>query len=234
VQPPIDQRSQPWWQKVTTYGGEGSTTTAAFDIAPRAVQWRANWHCQSGSLVVQPQRQGESEQPRPLVQMPNCSGQDGKAYATATGRFALRVTASAPWQLDIEQQVDSPFVEDPLTQMTAPGASVVVGGPMYDVDHNGKGTAKIYRLPDGTSALRLEDFFVTPTSDLQLRLSGAAAPKTTAEVAGAPFKNVGFLKATVGSMNFPLPDDVDLTQFHSLVIWCELTQNAYAAAALGA
>ena len=36
----------------------------------------------------------------------------------------------------------------------------------------------------------------------------------------------------MGSMNYELPKDLDLDQFRSLVIWCEITRNAYAAADL--
>lgn len=52
-----------------------------------------------------------------------------------------------------------PLVEPPLPEMAAPGSKVVATATMYDVDRVGKGTARIYQLPDGRLALRLEDFF---------------------------------------------------------------------------
>jgi hypothetical protein len=40
------------------------------------------------------------------------------------------------------------------------------------------------------------------------------------------------LKATAGSMNLRVPDGVDLGRYRSIVIWCEITHNAYASAPL--
>jgi len=227
-----EERSQPRWEKLTTFKGSGPLTTETLDISARAVQWRVNWQCQSGVFLVLPARQSGAEQIRPLADVASCSGQQGRGFSTKTGLFNLKVTASAPWQIDVEQQVDTPLVQDPLPAMASPGARIVATGTVYGVDRSGKGVVKLYKFADGTGAVRLENFFVTPTADLQVRLSSPAAPKTTPEVAAAPFKNVAFLPATVGSMNFPLPADFDITPYHSLVIWCELTQNAFAAAAL--
>ncbi len=33
-------------------------------------------------------------------------------------------------------------------------------------------------------------------------------------------------------MNYEVPKDVDVTKFKSIVIWCEITRNAYAAASI--
>lgn len=38
------------------------------------------------------------------------------------------------------------------------------------------------------------------------------------------------LKATVGNMNYEIQRDVDVSRYKSIVIWCEITRNAYAAA----
>jgi len=87
-------------------------------------------------------------------------------------------------------------------------------------------------MPDGTRLIRLEDFFVSINSDLELRLSESPGPKSTEEAVNAPFKFIAPLKATVGSMNYQLPKDVDLSKYSSIVIWCEITRNAYAAAVI--
>jgi hypothetical protein len=111
-------------------------------------------------------------------------------------------------------------------------AKVLASGPFYNIDRTGKGMAKIYEMPDGTRVLRLDNFYVTINSDLELRLSELPAPHSTEESVQAPFKGLGVLKATTGSMNYPLPRDVDVSRYHSIVVWCELTHNAYAGAAL--
>ncbi|MCA1707588.1 MAG: DM13 domain-containing protein [Actinobacteria bacterium] len=53
-----------------------------------------------------------------------------------------------------------------------------------------------------------------------------------AHAASAPHHRLAFLKATAGSMNYEIPADVDVARYRSIVIWCDLTSNAYAAATL--
>lgn len=55
--------------------------------------------------------------------------------------------------------------------MTAPGAATVATGSFYNIDRTGTGNVTIYRQADGRYSLRLDDFFVSPNSDLEIRLS---------------------------------------------------------------
>ncbi|MBW3643425.1 MAG: DM13 domain-containing protein [Actinobacteria bacterium] len=226
----LTSRSQPWWQPVTTLSGEGSTTTEVFTIDRGALQWRATWQCSTGSFALTPVR-ADGRALRLLASAGACPAQ-GTGYSVHTGAHPLRVKASGPWKVTLEQQVDVPLVEPPLPEMAAPGSKLVATATMYDVDRVGKGTAHIHQLPDGRLVLRLEDFFVSINSDLEIWLSEATHPRTTSEAAAAPHTQVSFLKATTGSMNYPLPAGLDLSRVGSIVIWCELTKNAYAAATL--
>ncbi len=218
-------RSQPWWQRVTTLEGTGSQSTPPFSIGADALQWRVESTCQTGRLLAR-----TPGAPRPVLDTACPASPTG--YSTRTGSVRLDVTADGPWQMRVDQQVDVPLVEPPLPAMTAPGAVEVASGEVYRVDQVGMGTATFYRLPDGSYALRLEDFFVTPNTDLELQLSTLPAPKTTEEVTDARSGTIASLDVTAGSMNFPVPREIDPTAFRSLVIWCELTRNAYAAVSL--
>ena len=218
-------RSEPWWQGVSTLDGTGSMPTQSFTIASGAIQWRVKWTCRTGHLLVQPA--GAS---RPIVNS-QCPGGDA-GYGTQTGQVTLQVTADGPWQLQVEQQVDVPLAEPPLPAMTAPAAEKVATGGFYRIDQFGDGQVTIYRLPNGSYALRLEQFYVTPNTDLEVQLNSLAAPHTTDEVAHATSKSVASLDVTAGSMNFTLPPGVNPTQYHSVVIWCERLFSAYAAATL--
>ncbi len=218
-------RSQPWWQTVTTLTGEGPMTAPAFDISGDAVQWRVKWTCQSGHLkVVSPGRS------RPVVDV-SCPGA-GTGYGTATGSVALEITADSPWELLVDQQVDVPLNEPPLPAMTAPGAVVVSTGTFYRIDQTGTGTVTLYRLPDGTYALRLDDFFVTANSELEVKLSALEEPTTSDQFLHAPSALVSPLEVTVGSLNFILPAEVDPKDYKSVVIWCRLINSAYSGATL--
>ena len=218
-------RSQPWWQRVTTLEGTGSQSTPAFTVGSDVIQWRVESTCQTGRLLVR-----TPGVPRPVLDTACPASATG--YGTRTGSVSLDVTADGPWQMRVDQQVDVPLVEPPLPAMMAPGAVKVASGSVYRVDQVGMGTATIYRLADGSHALRLEDFFVTPNTDLELQLSPLAAPRTTDEVTNARSGTIAALDVTAGAMNFPVPPEIDPTKFNSLVIWCELTRNAYAAVSL--
>jgi hypothetical protein len=46
------------------------------------------------------------------------------------------------------------------------------------------------------------------------------------------YVDLGELKGNIGSSNYPLPPDVDLTQLSSVSVWCERFAVSFAAAAL--
>jgi len=46
--------------------------------------------------------------------------------------------------------------------------------------------------------------------------------------------NLGRLKGNQGDQNYPLPADVDLGRFASVVIWCDRFDSAFGAADLAA
>lgn len=224
---PTSLRSQPWWQEVKSVDGAGTTTAPAFSIAEGAVQWRVTWTCQSGRIQVRSPRQS-----RPIVDGACAAG--GVGYGAGTGPIPLQVTSDGPWRLEIAQQLDTPLVEPPLAAMTAPGASKVGAGSFYDIDRTGTGRVTLYRQSDGTYAFRLEDFFVSPTADLELRLSPLEAPKSSEQFMASPSELVVRLDITAGSMNYPVPPGIDPTRFRSVVVWCGPINSAYAAATLGA
>ncbi|MDQ6783864.1 MAG: DM13 domain-containing protein [Actinomycetota bacterium] len=218
-------RSEPWWQSVRTLQGSGPSNVSALAIASTALQWRVQWSCQSGHLAV-----FEQGRRRPTVDA-GCPG-PGVGYATSTGTTGLRVIASGSWKLQVDQQTDQPLDEPPLATMTAPGAAAASTGSIYRVDQVGAGTVTIYRLADGSYALRLGEFYVTPNTDLEVRLSPLAAPHSTDEYTAAPSMRVSLLDVTAGSLNFAIPADLDLARYHSVVLWCDRLHSVYAAATL--
>lgn len=222
---PTRLRSQPWWQQVGTLQGDGSTVAAPLTIDAGAVQWRVRSTCESGRLLVQDPRR-----PRPLLDQA-CPG-SAEGYATTTGPVRLDVTASGPWEAQVEQQVDVPLVEPPLASMTAPGAAAIATGKLYRIDQQATGTVTLYRQADGSHALRLDDFFVSPNSLLEVRLSPLPAPTTTEEFLREPSELVMALDVTTGSLNVVLPPTLDPAKFGSVVIWCPTVTSAYGAATL--
>lgn len=217
--------SYPWWQPVTTLQGSGDATETV-TIGSGALQWRVDWTCQSGHLAVT----GRPAAPSQLVDAA-CAGK-GETITVSTGTVALQVRAGGPWQLQVDQQVDIPLEQTPLPAMTAPGAAQVSTGSFYAVDQQGHGTVTIYRLADGSYALRLDSFFVSPNTGLQVQLSSLASPHSDSDVTGSQVAVVADLNQTAGSMNFSIPAGIDPTKFRSVVIWCVNLRTAYSAATL--
>lgn len=218
-------RSQPWWQDVATLDGSGTTASAPFTIAPGVIQWRVKWTCDSGHLLVRAPRQA-----KPMVDSACPGGTAG--YSTQSGPMTVQVTADGPWHLQVAQQIDAPLVEPPLPAMTAPGATTVGTGSFYNVDKTGMGKVTVYRQADGNYSVRLEDFFVSLNSDLELRLSTLDAPHNSQDVADAQSELVAVMDVTAGSLNYAVPAGVDPTRFRSVVVWCRPISSAYTAATL--
>ena len=201
-----DRKSQPYWVPLSSFNGTGNTTTKSFTVDNGALQWRVSYHCEGAPFSVVSVNAAGQESKRKLADALSCPS-DGQGFSADKGTQTLKVTTAGAWKLTVEQQVDVPLIEAAPATLTS---------------------AKVL----GTATIRLENFFVTINSDLEIRLSTLAAPKSTDEVEKAPFVTVAPLKATVGSMNYDLAKDVDLTKYKSIVIWCEITRNAYAAATI--
>lgn len=217
-------RSAPWWQTVTTAEGSGGDSSTSFSIDPRASEWRVTWSCTVGRFQVR--QRGRS---LPLVDAP-CP--QGVGHENRTGASSLEVTADGPWHLDVAQRVDTPLVEPPLPAMSAPDSKIVGTGTFSKVDRVGAGRVTIYDQADGRYTVRLDDFWVTPNTSLQLRLSGAQSPQTTRDYLGSGSQLLSVLDVTAGSLNYVAPAGVDPPEFRSVVIWNPSENSLYAAASL--
>jgi hypothetical protein len=117
--------------------------------------------------------------------------------------------------------------------MEVAGPLAIARGSFRDVDsvHRGSGTATLYDTPGGGRLLRFEDFRVTNGPALVVVLAEAKDPTTAADVL-AGYVELGALKGNVGSQNYPVPPDLDVSRYHSAVIWCELFDVLFSPATL--
>lgn len=218
-------RSVPWWQDVARFSGSADEITEPFDISEDTLQWRARWICTEGRFEIA--LPGTEE----LLVDAFCPD-SGTAYVTEPGETTLEISASASWTVEVAQQIDAPLVEPPLDAMVAPGARVVARSALYGIERTGTGDMIVYRLPGGGYALRLENVYVTPNIDLELRFSELARPRSTAEFLDARSTFVAPMPVTAGSLNFRVPRAVDPLKFGSLVVWCPPLSIAYAGATI--
>jgi len=101
-----------------------------------------------------------------------------------------------------------------------------------DVIHKGEGKASLYALPDGSHVIRFEDFRTTNGPALVVYLARHASPTSAADVLDGGFVNLGKLKGNVGNQNYAIPADVDVSDYNSVVIWCQLFDVLFSPAAL--
>lgn len=223
---PKGPSAAPRWETVADFDGEGVKTTESFTILPAAIQWRVRWSCHgAGPLTIT----GAPALKKPLLVGGDCP-KDGIAYAIQTGARRLKVEATGPWSMTVDQQVDTPIDEAALPEMAT--AKILGSGDFYDLEKKGNGTARLYELPGGSRAIRLENFEVTQNTDLFVWLSEATSPRTSAEVVAKPYVQIAVLRSTLGSQNYVVPEEIPTEKIRSIVIWCEPVRIAYAAAAL--
>jgi Electron transfer DM13 len=223
----VKDRAAPRWEPIAVLRGT-SAEQRDIEVSKRAIQWRARWRCKEGELSM-----SVTPKPRSAPERPggHCPGK-GSAEWIQSGKQQLKVKASGPWRVIVEQQVDTPLKEAPLRAMRSKRADVLGRGKFYPIERRGKGRAALYRLPSGRLALRFEDFNTSSNTDLFVWLSKAKRPKTTMAAVKAPHDQVAVLKSTLGSQNYLLPRSVKAADARSIVIWCEPVRIAYTAATL--
>ena len=222
------RRAAPRWDRVTRLQGSAPATSSV-SIAAGAIQWRARWRCSSGRLDL-------TLTPKPRSAPERAGGRcpgSGEATWVQTGEQRLRVAAGGRWSVVVEQQVDTPIDEPPLAAMRASAARVLAAGSFFDVERKGEGRVRLYRLPGGRLALRLDPFRTSANTDLFVWLSTARRPRTTS--AGVNARRLGRLiplKSTIGPQNYVLGRGIDARQIRSVLIWCEPIRIVYTAASL--
>lgn len=133
-------------------------------------------------------------------------------------------TARAMMDDDTEMNEDMP--ED------APEVLLVGSFNFIDAVHNGEGTATVYQLADGSRVLRFEDFRVTNGPQLHVILSRNAPDSIFGDI-GEDYVDLGPLSGNVGNQNYVIPDDVNLDEFQSVVIYCVPFHVIFSTAAFG-
>jgi len=113
---------------------------------------------------------------------------------------------------------------------SATGTPVILStGSFISGEHDTSGTALVVALPDGSLVVRFEDLDTSNGPDLRVVLSTDDASDAW-KYDGRHI--LGELKGNIGDQNYSIPSDVDLTQFGSVVVWCERFSVAFGAASL--
>ena len=123
-------------------------------------------------------------------------------------------------------------VEEAMPDMPEePQVRVEAAGPFINRSHPTRGNAIV--LGDGTGQrfLRFEDFRTDNGPDLNVYLSTAPLDAPAGQF-DDDFIDLGDLKGNVGSQNYEIPRDVDLSRYSTVVIWCVRFSVIFGAAEL--
>ncbi|MEU3778606.1 DM13 domain-containing protein [Streptomyces sp. NPDC032472] len=143
-----------------------------------------------------------------------------------------------PWKLWQDESVrEAPPVAAPGPSATATAAAprVLAQGTLISHEHTTTGTVKLLRLADGSRSLRLENLDTSNGPDLRVWMTDAPVKEGVdgwRVFDDGKHVSLGKLKGNKGDQNYPVPADVNLTDFTSVTIWCDRFDVSFGAAAL--
>ncbi|WP_058189799.1 DM13 domain-containing protein [Terracidiphilus gabretensis] len=102
--------------------------------------------------------------------------------------------------------------------------------------HETKGRATVYRAENGTMSLRLTDFSTSNGPDVHVVLVAASDPGLKNNLPGQALQaiEVDTLKGNEGNQEYRLPENVDLTRYDTVAIYCERFRAVFGTAKLEA
>ncbi len=162
-----------------------------------------------GMVVISPTRRATLEEGMDMAM--NAAEANSMEEASAMASEGVAMMEEAIEQSEMMAQPEA-----------ANQVEAVAMGSFKDADafHRGSGTATIYRTPDGSEVLRLEDLNVTNGPALHVVLSTHPDPERSQQVKQEGFVDLGDLKGNRGNQNYPIPAGVDTSIHKSVVIYC--------------
>lgn len=168
----------------------------------------------------------------------------------------------APWNLFVDRRVDealpsAPTTEEPATEeavdeesidstgepepvpdgdaeAAASGRTTLAGGGFRALEHATAGTALVIELEDGSRFLRLEDLETSNGPDLRVIVTDQPVSGDWHVWDDGAYLDLGPLKGNLGSSNYQLPADLDLSDYRTAVIWCRRFSVGFGVAPLRA
>lgn len=177
-------------------------------------------------------------------------GRTAAVAAALVGIAAFAIYWFGPQYLFIDRRVDealpgagaAPAADSPAATggqgmgeagEGAPTGTVTLAmGEFRGLEHASSGIALVLELPDGSRFLHLEDLDTSNGPDLRVYLSDAPASDDWYVYDDGEFLDLGGLKGNMGSSNYEVPDEVDLSRFESAVVWCRRFSVGFAVAPL--
>ncbi len=159
------------------------------------------------------------------------------AAAVGVVLVAVALALLEPWNLVIDQRVaEPPPVATAPAEPAAPAAVVLLArGELISHEHATTGSVQVLGLPDGSRVLRLQDLQTSNGPLLKVWLTDAPVLPGTdgwGVFDDGRYVDLGELKGNIGSSNYLLPADADLSRLSSVSVWCDRFNVSFGAATL--
>jgi hypothetical protein len=118
-------------------------------------------------------------------------------------------------------------VNENMSETSMPKETKPLMGNFVDAGdgfHKAQGVAKVIKLADGKTFLRLENLKTTNGPDLYVYLSTG---KDVSDIV-----NLGRLKGNIGNQNYEIPPGTDLAKYNTVLIWCKAFSTLFGSAKL--
>ena len=175
------------------------------------------------SAVMAAEMMGEEDAPVVMTAARQADLEEGMAMAMKAVEADSMEEAAAMTEEGVAMMQEAIEQSEMMAQPAAANqVQAVAMGSFKDADafHRGSGTATIYRTPDGSEVLRLEDLNVTNGPALHVVLSTHPDPERSEQVKQEGYVDLGDLKGNRGNQNYPIPAGVDTSIHKSVVIYC--------------
>ncbi len=150
------------------------------------------------------------------------------ALAAINRDAAVRMVTAA-----LQPGAPAPAADADLPEMNSPELAARGAFTQLDPIRYAQGTALIYIGADDRKVLRLENFTSANNSDLRVILSAFLSPTTTAEMRFNDLDfDVGPLKGTYGNQNYEIPQELNILDYASVVIYSPGIDLIYSVAPL--
>jgi hypothetical protein len=132
--------------------------------------------------------------------------------------------------------IDRSVSEDLPSAQAGGGAETakLASGSFHGVAHKTTGTASVHRLSNGKRILRFTDFETSNGPALQIYLVAAGDASDNETVTRAGFVTLGPIKGNIGNQNYDIPDEVDLSKYRAVTVWCSRFNVNFGTAPLAA
>lgn len=141
----------------------------------------------------------------------------------------INIVVDEAFPFELSSQVENANTTANGTQATW---TVTSSGQFVDISflHRGSGRAAIVQQGD-QRVLRLEDFAVTNGPDLQVLLVENIDGTDSSSM--GEYIDLGALKGNIGNQNYEIPDQVDLSKYEGVMIYCEPFHVVFSTATFG-